>query len=336
MRLPPPRGPVSAALCEALRAPPHELPGDLAGRLSGGDPLHDEDLQLSLFLCYELHYRGWEGVDEAWEWQPSLLALRAAAEERFEHALRERVGTLPAVAPDAVPRALAALVAVPAGGPSLAGYLAHLASPGQFREFAIHRSIYQLKEADPHTWGIPRLDGRAKAALVEIQFDEYGGGQPARMHAELFRTTMSCLGLDTSYGAYVDAVPAITLAGNNLVTLFGLHRRLCGALLGHLAAFEMTSSLPNRMIGDGLRRLGGSPAATRFFDEHVEADAVHEQIAAVDMCGNYAAGAPPQAAAAVLFGASCALALDRLVADRVLADWDAGRSSLRPEAMVAA
>ena len=29
--------------------------------------------------CYELHYRGLPGVDERWEWAPSLLALRARA-----------------------------------------------------------------------------------------------------------------------------------------------------------------------------------------------------------------------------------------------------------------
>jgi hypothetical protein len=100
------------------------------------------------------------------------------------------------------------------------------------------------------------LRGRAKAALVEIQFDEYGGGRPERMHAELFRCMMDCVGILSTYGAYGDSVPAVTLATGNLISLYGLHRRLRGALVGHLAAFEMTSSIPNRRYGDGLRRLG--------------------------------------------------------------------------------
>ena len=33
---------------------------------------------------YELHYRGFEGVDERWEWEPSLLALRSVLEDIFE------------------------------------------------------------------------------------------------------------------------------------------------------------------------------------------------------------------------------------------------------------
>jgi hypothetical protein len=42
------------------------------------------------------------------------------------------------------------------GGPDLPGYLARKASRGQFAEYLAHRSVYQLKEADPHSFGIPR------------------------------------------------------------------------------------------------------------------------------------------------------------------------------------
>ena len=78
--LPRSRGPLSAAVVEALRRPPHDLPAGLGVDLDPADPITDEDLQLTLFLCYELHYRGWLGVDERWEWQPTLLALRARCE----------------------------------------------------------------------------------------------------------------------------------------------------------------------------------------------------------------------------------------------------------------
>ncbi|WP_433221807.1 iron-containing redox enzyme family protein [Dactylosporangium sp. CS-047395] len=57
----------------------------------------------------------------------------------------------------------------------------------------------------------------------------------------------------------------------------------------------MTSSLPNRRYGNGLRRLGGNADATRFYDQHVAADAVHEQIAAHDLCGSFAADHPDEA-----------------------------------------
>ena len=149
----------------------------------------------------------------------------------------------------------------------------------------IHRSIYTLKEADPHSFAIPRIDGPAKAALVEIQADEYGGGDPERMHATIFARTMEALGLDATYGAYLDVVPGVTLATVNLVSLFALHRRLRGAAMGHLALFELTSAVPNRRYGNGLRRLGFGTEVTHYYDEHVEADSVHDMIAAYDLVG---------------------------------------------------
>ena len=152
----------------------------------------------------------------------------------------------------------------------------------------MHRSAYQLKEADPHSWALPRLTGGPKAAMVEIQADEYGGGDADRIHAALFARAMDALGLDSRYGAYVDHLPAVTLATVNLMSMFGLHRRLRGAIVGHLALFEMTSSIPNRRYANGLRRLGFGGDATAFYDEHVVADAVHENVAAVDLAGGLA------------------------------------------------
>jgi len=331
MKLPRPRGPVSAALISALAVTPHELDPAIAGDFTAADALSDEDLQLTLFVAYELAYRGWDGVDDEWEWHPGLIGLRTAAEARFETALKALVAaygdTVPAeLSATSIARTLVAMTG-PDGGPSLSKYLRGRATRAQFREFAAHRSVYHLREADPHTFAIPRLGGAAKAALIEIQIDEYGGGRVNRMHQEMFKATMTALELDTTYGAYVDVAPALTLASNNLMSLFGLHRRRRGALLGHLAAYEMTSTAPNRAYADGLRRLGGAADATRFYDEHVEADAVHEQVAAYDMCGAFCV-AEPERAADVLFGARCALALDSLWAAAVLACWDRGESSL--------
>src|SRR5436305_14970118 len=87
--LPPPRGSISALLIDALGRAPHTLAPIELPPLEA--PLEDEDLQLALYLCYELHYRGVPGVDDRWEWNPSLLALRAELEQRFEHALMEVV-----------------------------------------------------------------------------------------------------------------------------------------------------------------------------------------------------------------------------------------------------
>lgn len=322
MRLPGPRGPLSGYLFPRLGSPPSPL---AAPRIDDEDPLFSDDLHLALHACYELHYRGFAEVDDAWEWEPSLIGFRRELESAFTGALQEKV-VVDEVSPDEVVARLKAIEAR-TDGPSLSRFLESDATLEQFREFVIHRSIYHLREADPHTWTIPRLWGGPKAALVEVQSDEYGGGDPAAMHSVLFADMMRRLGLSASYGGYLERVPGVTLATVNLMSLFGLARKRRGAAMGHLALLEMDSSIPNRRYANGLRRLGLSEPSTRFFDEHVEADSVHEAIAANDLAGGLAVQ-EPELASDIVFGAEALSFLDGYFASHLLSEWERGRSSL--------
>jgi hypothetical protein len=327
-QLPAPRGPLSEALLATLRdsAPTGRQVAELP-EVTADDGCFGEDCQLTLYVLYELHYRGFAGVDESWEWQPSLLALRSQLEADFEAALRERLPRSEGrVEPALLGEAIIDLIDAD-DGPQLSVYMERSADLDQFREFMIHRSAYQLKEADPHSWAIPRLDGPAKAALVEVQADEYGGGRPERVHSTLFARAMRALDLDSTYGAYLDRIPAVTLATVNLMSLFGLNRRLRGAIVGHLAAFETTSPIPNSRYAKGLRRLGAGEDALDFFDEHVEADSVHENIAVYDMAQGLALS-EPELAEDILFGVRALLDLDARWAEHVLASWERGAASL--------
>ena len=333
IELPPPRGPLSERLFEALSGSPAEGL-EAPGALDPGDPIADEDLQLALYVAYELHYSEVGGVDEGWEWEPSLLAFRAELERPFEAAVAELVEPASEAELASVGAALQEVVAEDPG-PLLSRYMETQGTREQMLEHVIHRSAYQLKEADPHSWAIPRLSPGPKAALLEVQADEYGGGSAERMHSVLFANTMVALGLDPTYGAYLERLPGVTLATVNLISLFGLHRRRRGALVGHLAGFEMTSSIPNRRYGNALRRLGFDREATHFYDEHVEADAVHENIAAWDLAGGLAAD-EPEVAADILFGARALLQVEARWATHLMDSWDRGESSLREPAAVPA
>lgn len=327
--LPEPRGPLTERLLHAVGGPPgsrHAIAPDVDVPAAA---LTDEDLQLALYCCYELHYRGLRGVDDEWEWDPGLLAFRGRLERSFEDAVRAAAPRPDAVDPADVDVALREIVRAD-DGPSASAFVEREASLDQLRELVIHRSAYQLKEADPHSFALPRLWGRPKSAMVEIQVDEYGGGKPDRIHADLYAAMMRELDLDDTYGAYLDVLPATTLATVNLASLFGLHRRLRAACAGHLALTEMTSSVPSRRYAAGLRRLGfDSAAATDFYDEHVEADAVHESIAAVDLAGGLA-HQDPELGRDALFGAAALAALESRFAGAVMGAWEAGGSSLRP------
>jgi len=307
-----------------------DLDAVVESAVAGADAvIHDDDLQLALFLLYAVHYGSLPGLDADLEWDPVLLTGRARIEAAFEEELRGIV-TIPEP-PEPVQDEVASWLfrlTAPTGKKGLSHFVARKASVEQLQEFLVLRSIYTLREADPHSWAIPRLTGRAKAALMEIQFDEYGSGDASRIHAAIFAQTLRGVGLSDAYGAYLDQVPAVTLASQNLMSMFGLNRRLRGATVGHLAAFEMTSSIPNRLYGDGFRRAGFDEDVTGYFDEHVEADAVHEQIAGRDLAGALAED-EPELLGDILFGAVACLALDDIAGERMLSAWQGGESALR-------
>ncbi len=321
MHLPQERGPISRHVIQALA---DEGDGNLALALGPGDVTGDEDVQLALWMIYELHYRGFEDVPDDREWDLELLSLRLSIERRFELELRDATRERLQSVPDEgdVGTQLLDLVAAD-DGPSLATFLHRRASQGQLLDYLRERSVQQLKESDPQSFVLPRLDGGAKAALAELQYDEYGGGRPERLHATMYGDALEAAGLDRTYGAYVDEVSALSLACTNVMSMFGLNRRLRGAAMGHLAAFEASSSVPSRKIAGGIERVGLPAAVSAYFHEHVEADAVHEHVASSDICGALVA-AEPALRGDVFFGAATSLHLDALSGAELLNRWVTG------------
>lgn len=319
-------GPVSATILDTLarrRPALHVRPIDVP--VSEADP-YGLDLQLALYVCYELHYRGFHSVNPRWEWNPALLHVRGRLEEAFVGAVRRDVGEIP---PDASAAAeMDAISREPADGDGPSYYLRDHGTWEQMQEYFAHRSVYHLKEGDPHAWAIPRLTGQAKAAFVAVEFDEYGGGRGDRVHQHLYAKLMDAAGLDASYLGYLDEVPADALASVNLMSLFGLHRELRGAAIGHFASTEITSSPGSRRLVDALRRMDAPEPCVEFYAEHVVADAVHEQVVRTDVVGDLVAR-EPHLEADVVFGIRARDVVEDRLADHLMACWKAGRSSLR-------
>ena len=274
------------------------------------DPLADEDLQLALYLCYELHYRGLDGVAEEWEWEPSLLALRARLEARFEAGLIEALGAPEgSVPPEEMDIALRAIEAED-DAPSLSKHLEREGTRAQLLEFVVHRSAYQLKEADPHSWALPRLSGAPKAAMVEIQADEYGGGRADRIHAHLFAKAMDRARARRDLRRLPRPHPGLharhrqpDVAARPAPPLARRDRRPPGAVRDDLGGAQPPLRAPR------LRRVGAGDDVCDFFDEHVTADAVHESIAAVDLAGGLARQ-EPELTPQILWGARALIELE--------------------------
>jgi len=244
------------------------------------------EAHITLWALYEQHYRGFGDVDVALEWHPTLIALRGELEEWFAEQLMDRF-VPPA---STVPLAEAFFTYVEGHeGPSIATYVQREASSDEVLDLLRARSLYQLHEADPTTWAVPRLPVRPQVALMALQYDEYGGGNRRRQHAQLFRG-MEARGLDPAFGAYVDDAPVDVLAQNNAMSLFGLHRRWRGAAVGHLAAFE--------------------------------AEAVHEPLAVREICLPLVAD-EPALVDGVFHGAFTCLDLEARTAQALLDAWAA-------------
>ncbi|MGJ0120939.1 iron-containing redox enzyme family protein [Williamsia sp. MIQD14] len=283
------------------------------------------DLHLALYTCYELHYRGFADVDPEWEWEPGLLDVRRRLETRFHAALEADIATIGPE--DDVAREMSAMSVEPIDGTGPSYFLRDEGTWAQMREYLAVRSLYHLKEADPHAWAIPRLRGRSKAAFVAVEFDEYGGGRGDRMHQQLFADLMEAADLDSTYLGYLDRAPAQALVTVNLMSMIGLHRTLRGAAVGHLAATEITSSPGSRRLAEALERLDAPPACAAFYREHVEADAVHEQVMRTDVVGDLVA-TEPELHDDVLFGMRAFDLVERRLADHMMESWQRGERAI--------
>ncbi|CAM5635341.1 hypothetical protein SALBM217S_00582 [Streptomyces griseoloalbus] len=111
--LPAPRGPLSRAVTRYLRGA-GALPSDAEVAAA---PVYGEDLQLALYLCYELHYRGFADVAPTLEWDRTCWD-RAAMERRFLAALREDAPRY-----DSVDDALAGILVEPVDGTGVSHFL---------------------------------------------------------------------------------------------------------------------------------------------------------------------------------------------------------------------
>lgn len=332
MRVPMPRGPISTAVAEVLRGAVRDLPAlDLPDPEGASGVLEDDDVQLALWMLHQLHYDDFDGGAAALEWDPALIALRRGLEDLLLADLRERSADVVEAAraedggPGLAERLFTMVDSFDGAGTST--LLQREATAEQFAEHLVHRSIYNLRETDPQVFAMPRLPGRAQVAMAELVYDEYGAGRPDRRHSLLFAEAMEACGLDPTPGAYVDVLPATTLAIVNVMHLFALRRDLVAASVGHYGAFEATSSGPSQRASNGAERLGLDQRVRDYFDEHVEADAVHEQLVFRDVCEAVVEVDPDQEELVLLGAASC-LVVEDAAAAPVVEAWQADRSSL--------
>ena len=192
---PEPRGDISSWLIDRLLQPVHEVHG---ARRSRAQTVSGEGLPCALYALYELHYRGFEGVDECWEWDPSLLAFRAGSKRvrgRADRARSARCRPMPKPEMDLV------LLEILSGRRAVLGRLLERPGPSMSSANSSFTVGLPAQGGRPSLVGDPAAVGQPEGALVEIQSDEYGRGDPARSRS-VFAETMDAWTSTSRYGEY--------------------------------------------------------------------------------------------------------------------------------------
>ncbi len=274
--------------------------------MADSDP-HGRDLQLALYVSYELHHRGFAGVDPRWEWDPGVLQLRARLEEAFGTALRDGVGDVSRCkAVDEIPRLCTQ-------NSPLAGYLREHGTWAQMREYFVQRSVYRLRVDDART-----TDG-----MTPVKFGEspLGGSdhEPRRRFAEVLRAA----GLDASYLHYLNDASAEALAMVNMMSMFALHGNLRGAATGQVLATRIAVRSASAGLVDALVRLGAPQPCVQFYRDNVRTGlkARCETVAAL-------LDAEPELESEVVLGIRAFELLERRLTTRLLTRWG-GATSIR-------
>ncbi|TDT18703.1 heme oxygenase-like protein [Ilumatobacter fluminis] len=312
-RLPQPVGPISSAVVDLLTT---GVGASL--NMAHPDPF-DRDRQLAWFMLNGLSYRGWRDVHDDMEWHPLAVEWRRNLEEWFMEHAHDQVWLDGLAVAEAIEGALA-----PDETPGAAAWLAEHGRRDHLADAIAMRMPYQMIEADPHTFAVPRLDGEVKRAICDVQAGEYGVGHEFS-HAELYARAASALGVDES--DVLDRLPGVAFATVNFITACGLRRSWRHIVVGQLTLFEMDSVAPNRLMVEACDRIGVADEVRRFFHVHVLADAEHEQMME-DAVVKRLCVDDPDCAADVTFGIAAQRWIDRAIARHAVGAWERGRSAL--------
>jgi hypothetical protein len=116
-----------------------------------------------------------------------------------------------------------------------------------------------------------KLPAQAKLELARNYWDEMGQGHAGGMHGPMLERLAKELALDEMN------VPLVweSLALGNLMTALACNRRYTYQSIGALGAIELTAPGRAVMVNVGLKRLGISGEARRYFALHSTLDVKH-------------------------------------------------------------
>lgn len=239
----------------------------------------------------------------------TLDALRADLEDELvSPILQKAAGSVAGI--DARSYVDALLPAIRSAPPS--AFLAYLdTSPHRehhYRNFLIQSSADLLAEASASALGVIGEFGAPQSALFRILIDEFGYGDHAKKHSQLFRKTMSGFGLNTEYNAYWPLWDTPALAVHNTIhCLFQSPRHFfkqVGFLLFAETAYQHSTGEHFRHLKKHHPTVDGT-----YFGEHAHIDIHHTRMVVEEVVAPLVDKFGPEAGHEILTGAEATRAV---------------------------
>lgn len=198
-------------------------------------------------------------------------------EGAFVEELRADAGRAAADAPSDPDGFVAWFEALEAAGPGqgdpLFPWLAEQATLDEFKYFLAQEAAGEAGFEDLTAMAQVKVPDEAKLELANNYWDEMGRGNPKGMHGPMLAALIDQLGLEAEIGDTVWE----SLALANAMTAMAANRRYAWHAIGALGAIELTAPGRSRAVADGLRRLGISGKARRYFELHAVLDLRHSR-----------------------------------------------------------
>lgn len=247
---------------------------------------------------------------DATGWESSLdeeLHLR-----RIEHRYVEEMRALVRTRAEEAPSSPDAFVAWfeelkktgPGQGDVLFPWLENHASIEEFQWFLTQEMAGEAGFEDLVAWTQVKLPARAKLELARNYWDEMGQGTLGGMHGPMLEQ----LGLALDLTVRVESTVWESLALANLMSGLGANRHYTYQSVGALGVIELTAPGRAACVNAGLKRLGVSGSARRYYALHATLDVKHSAAWNREVLRPLVAG-DPRTARAIAEGA-----LMRLVA----------------------
>ena len=150
-------------------------------------------------------------------------------------------------------------------------WLAEEATLEDFRYFLRQEAAGEAGFEDLVAMTQVKVPASAKLELANNYWDEMGRGNPKGMHGPMLTALTEELGLAPE----IETTVWESLALANAMTAMAANRRYAWHSIGALGVVEQTAPGRSRAVADGLRRLGISGKARRYFELHATLDVRH-------------------------------------------------------------